>query len=415
VASEIRRYDALTRSAVDAIISADKSGRITDWNPAAQRIFGYSADEAIGQSLEILMPERFRRSHAAGVGRLASGGSARVAGATHELWGIRKSGEEFPIELSLSHWQVDGEVGFTGIIRDISRRRRKEEEFSQMFSLVAEVLEGQAINGRYSIERKLTSDDVSVLYEGTDLEHQVPVAIKILRPPADSRPWTWGDAGTLPVHPVEHDHAIEVLEMGKCDLAFPFVVSEFLSGETLHQRMRRGGQPSLSESLAWLAQTARALAAAHSDGFVHGNIGARSVFLHEPRSGERVVKVVDFGLQQFCESTALRLERPLECGDASGRADDVWGLGALLVELLTGRRPVPEDSPEVWKMWLIDIDADVAHAVWPVVRVALRCDGERRVSAAELADEVLRLSALFANRSQTSLGMPVAKASGSRR
>jgi len=114
------RLAALTRSAVDAIVSGDGRGRITDWNPAAERMFGYRAGEIVGRPIELLIPTRFREAHRAGIERLACGRRGRVLGATKELAAIRKSGEEFPIELSLSTWEHDGERFFTGIIRDIS-------------------------------------------------------------------------------------------------------------------------------------------------------------------------------------------------------------------------------------------------------------------------------------------------------
>ena len=91
----------------------DTDLRVVDWNPVAERIFGYTPGEAIGQSLTILIPETFRSAHDEGLARVASGGEQRVIGRTVELVGLRRGDVEFPIELSLAMWeQDDGTLGY---------------------------------------------------------------------------------------------------------------------------------------------------------------------------------------------------------------------------------------------------------------------------------------------------------------
>jgi PAS domain S-box-containing protein len=118
---------ALAQTAVDAIISADNRGRIVFFNKAAEQIFGYEASEAIGQPLTLLMPERFHSPHERGMARYLETGEPRAVGKTLELAGRRKNGEEFPLELSLSSWHAGGETFFTGLLRDISERKRAQE------------------------------------------------------------------------------------------------------------------------------------------------------------------------------------------------------------------------------------------------------------------------------------------------
>jgi PAS domain S-box-containing protein len=121
------RFRALAQSAVDAIISADHHGHITFWNESAERLFGYTSAEIVGRPLSTLMPERFREAHARGIARVTAGGPPAVIGRTVELAGLKKTGEEFPLELSLSTWRagtLPSDVFFTGIIRDISERKR---------------------------------------------------------------------------------------------------------------------------------------------------------------------------------------------------------------------------------------------------------------------------------------------------
>jgi PAS domain S-box-containing protein len=125
--AEDRRLRAILETAHDAIVIADASGSIIDFNRAAERMFGLTSEEACGQPLTVLMPERFHAAHAAGLQRFLDTREARVIGGTVELAGKRADGEEFPVELSLASFEVDGEIYFTGILSDISSRKRAEE------------------------------------------------------------------------------------------------------------------------------------------------------------------------------------------------------------------------------------------------------------------------------------------------
>ncbi len=129
--AELRRsqqaFQALTDTANDAIIAAGADGRIRYVNPSAERCFGYGASELHGQLLTVLMPERYRPLHDAGMAAFLAGGEPRVIGHTIELAGLRHDGSEFPLEISIAHWQSDGEHHFTAILRDITRRRDAEK------------------------------------------------------------------------------------------------------------------------------------------------------------------------------------------------------------------------------------------------------------------------------------------------
>jgi PAS domain S-box-containing protein len=127
VAERTAQFGSLAETAADAIVSANHEGMITYLNPAAERMFDYSGAEVVGKPLTILMPERFHDQHRAGLRRYLATEKARVVGRTVELVGQRKDGTDFPIELSLAAWRRAGEWSFTGIIRDISDRKRAEE------------------------------------------------------------------------------------------------------------------------------------------------------------------------------------------------------------------------------------------------------------------------------------------------
>ncbi len=121
------QFRTLASTANDAIVSADSRGQITYLNPAAERIFGYGVDEAIGRPLTTLMPERFHAAHVAGLTRYVATGDGRVVGRTVELVGRHREGREFPVELSLASWKRGPDVAFTAIIRDITERKRGDE------------------------------------------------------------------------------------------------------------------------------------------------------------------------------------------------------------------------------------------------------------------------------------------------
>ncbi len=117
-----RRFQAVFHAANDAIVLANHHGRIISWNPAAETMFGYSAEEIFGQPLTVIMPTRYRDAHVNGMARLQMTGEARVLRKTLSLHGVRKNGQEFPLELSLNSWNNGGFPSYSGFIRDISSR-----------------------------------------------------------------------------------------------------------------------------------------------------------------------------------------------------------------------------------------------------------------------------------------------------
>lgn len=113
---------------VDAIVSMDERDRITLWNPAAERMFGYSRAEASKMTVSELMPEAYREGHLDGVDRFLKTETPVLAGRTTEAEALRKDGTVFPIELSLAAEKKEGVWTFFSIIRDITARKKNEEE-----------------------------------------------------------------------------------------------------------------------------------------------------------------------------------------------------------------------------------------------------------------------------------------------
>lgn len=120
------RFRSITSSAIDAIISADKNGIIESWNPAAVKIFGYSEREAIGQNLDLIIPKKYHKRHHDGMTRVLSGGKKRAIGHIVEMEGQKKDKTIFPVSLALSMWKGVNEMNFSGIIRDITKRKKNE-------------------------------------------------------------------------------------------------------------------------------------------------------------------------------------------------------------------------------------------------------------------------------------------------
>jgi diguanylate cyclase (GGDEF)-like protein/PAS domain S-box-containing protein len=112
----------------DAILCVDLKGAITFWNGAAEQMFGFSADRALGQTLDLIMPATMSEAHHRGFARAVAGGAPTLVGTTVEISAVRASGDEFPIELSLARWGTAADGGFAAIVRDISDRKILERE-----------------------------------------------------------------------------------------------------------------------------------------------------------------------------------------------------------------------------------------------------------------------------------------------
>lgn len=121
------RYRSVLETIIDGIVVIDSRGIIQSVNPSAERIFGYAAGELIGSSVNQLMPEPYRSAHDGYLRRYAETGEARIIGYGREAVGLRKNGETFPISLAVGEMRIDGKLYFTGIVRDITTRKRSEE------------------------------------------------------------------------------------------------------------------------------------------------------------------------------------------------------------------------------------------------------------------------------------------------
>jgi diguanylate cyclase (GGDEF)-like protein/PAS domain S-box-containing protein len=124
----VRRLGSIFDSALDAVVTMDADGRITDWNPMAQTIFGWPKSEAVGRLVsETIIPPRYREAHRLGLRRFLETGMGPVLNTRLELEGLHRHGHEFPIELSISATTTGGSHLFSAFVRDITERQRAQE------------------------------------------------------------------------------------------------------------------------------------------------------------------------------------------------------------------------------------------------------------------------------------------------
>jgi PAS domain S-box-containing protein len=154
---EERRAEDLLEAAPDAMVVLDQAGRIVLINAQTERLFGYQRDEILGQHVDVLIPQRFRQRHRAHRLTFFSEPRVRPMGAQLQLFGLRKDGTEFQVEISLSPIKTSEGILVTSAIRDITERKQAEQalrESEQRFRLAAQT------GKMYSFEWDLTTDIV---------------------------------------------------------------------------------------------------------------------------------------------------------------------------------------------------------------------------------------------------------------
>ncbi|MBL7127911.1 MAG: PAS domain S-box protein [Ignavibacteria bacterium] len=182
-----KRLDGIIYAAMDAIVSIDSYQRILMFNPAAEEMFGYKSKEVIGKPIDRLIPEQFRVAHRKHVKDFSkSHETSRRANIAAPVTGLRANGEEFPIEATISRIEVEGNILFTSILRDVSERRRAEEaliqaenKYRSMFQnavggIYQTTPEGKFISVNPTLARMLGYDSPEELMSFvTDIEHQI--------------------------------------------------------------------------------------------------------------------------------------------------------------------------------------------------------------------------------------------------
>ncbi|MFN3396306.1 MAG: PAS domain S-box protein, partial [Thermodesulfovibrionales bacterium] len=130
-------FNLIADALPDAVISINNKGKITYWNPSSERLFGYAAEEAIGQDLyKLIIPERFHEDYRKGIKEFRSTGKGSFIGKNLELIALRKGGIEFPVEFSLTSIRINGIWHDVGIVRDITERKEAERRMEDTNKLL---------------------------------------------------------------------------------------------------------------------------------------------------------------------------------------------------------------------------------------------------------------------------------------
>ncbi len=150
------RYRTVAETAGDSIITIDGQSRIQFANRATEKIFGYSPADLVGQELTVLMPEAIRQTHRAGIRRYLETGERHLSWQATQVPGLHRDGREIPLEIAFAEFREKDQRFFTGIIRDITDRKRAQEELQQSYALLHGVVEGTSdavfvkdLEGRY--------------------------------------------------------------------------------------------------------------------------------------------------------------------------------------------------------------------------------------------------------------------------
>ncbi|MFO0958942.1 MAG: PAS domain S-box protein [Isosphaeraceae bacterium] len=130
---------SVLENVLEGIITIDDRGVIESFNPAAARIFGYPAEEVLGRNVNVLMPEPFRSDHDSHISAYLQTGHRKIIGIGREVVGRRGDGSTFPMDLSVTEFRLGDRRFFTGIIRDITERKRMEQELHRRLADLAEV------------------------------------------------------------------------------------------------------------------------------------------------------------------------------------------------------------------------------------------------------------------------------------
>lgn len=273
---------------------------------------------------------------------------------------------------------------------------------------------GNLIGGRYRLTRRIGAGNMGVVFEVEDQQTGRRVALKqVLYGSKEHQQRLLREARVC--QRLKHPNIIEVLDVGVTDTGAPFLVMPLLTGETIAELLKRKRRvaPMLVAEVG--RDIANALAAAHAEGIIHRDLKPANVFIHRPGKAEKpLIKVLDFGV---CKEVNSRLTVLTSAGNVVGTPaymspeqlkgveldprTDVWSLGVVLFEMLTGVRPFRGEGVELFLKILSgeipmvsQLVRSVPSALADIVARCLARDREARIgSAEELAaqlDEVAR-------------------------
>ena len=252
------RVSGIVSIALDAIISIDHARRITLFNWGAERIFGYTAGEMIGRSIDDLLPETLRDRHAGHIAQFAASSQmARRMGERSTIVGQRKNGEIFPAEASISRFRAGGQWTFTVILRDITARQRTEDALrflSETGALLGDLIHGRSILQRVAERAVPTLGDLCIIDLADDTQittaaiaAATPAATDTARSSRERTPLQWSEPD-LVVEVMRHRETrlvSEVMLAGlhtESALIIPLVIADRVLGALTFAMVTSGRQ-----------------------------------------------------------------------------------------------------------------------------------------------------------------------------
>ncbi|MBL8151726.1 MAG: protein kinase [Blastocatellia bacterium] len=303
------------------------------------------------------------------------------------------------------------------LIRSQNELRHSYNEVKSIFSTLSDLLPGSVLGGKYRLDSKIDAGGYGVIYKATHLDLYKTVAVKIFRPRV-------GNTSSLDLERfqiegiaacrINHPNAVNILDAGISENNIPYLVMEFLQGQTLADELELTSKIELGRTLNLILQVCGALVAAHSAGIIHRDIKPENIFLHNTTEGE-LVKVVDFGIAKLqADISGLSRKFVTDETDIVGTANyvsperltgkpydgrsDVYSLGIMFYEMLSGRLPFYSETgdkmevammhvtrmPEPLSKVAPEVPFDVSH----IVMKTLAKDPILRPTAKELEEEL---------------------------
>src|SRR5215475_5146455 len=263
---------------------------------------------------------------------------------------------------------------------------------------------GTTLNGRYRLEARIGAGGMSTVYRATDETLQRQVAIKLMNREiaSDSDQLERFRREARAVAQLSHPHIVGVIDYGEDD-SRPYIVFEYVEGETLKERIRRNGRLPIAEAVAYAIEIARALGAAHARHIVHRDVKPQNVLIDEEGSA----KVTDFGIARTLDEEGLTADgrvlgttdyvSPEQAlgHDVTGQSD-FYSLGVVLYEMLTGRVPFTGETPVAVAMKHLREDLPDIQRVRPEVSASLAAVLDRMTDK-DLAHRYVDVPSLIAD------------------
>ncbi|HXI24655.1 MAG TPA: protein kinase [Pyrinomonadaceae bacterium] len=281
-------------------------------------------------------------------------------------------------------------------------------------TLPQQSLNGTTLDSRYSIEKQIGQGGVGVVYLARDQKlHHKPVVIKVLHEKSLQDSWVVQkfQQEKEALARVDHPGVVGILDTGELPDGKPYLVMQYIDGVTLRSQIKPEGM-SLERAAEIIRQTGRALSAAHDRGIFHRDLKPENIMLQTFASGEEQVKIIDFGIAKLKDSvvapstmtgatagTVAYMAPEQLSGRPVSAATDIFAMGAIAYELVTGRKPFnPETGFELLEMQrggvrvkAKDLRPSLSEAASDLILRALSFDAQQRfASAREFGDALAR-------------------------